>query len=625
MEGISLILALLSGVALFLFGMTLMGEGLQRVAGKSLERTLYRLTSTPIRGVLLGTVVTAVIQSSSATTVMVVGFVNSGMMKVAQAIGVIMGANIGTSITGWILCLSYLEGSSGIATLLSTATISAVVAIVGIIFKKFLKRSIYHNIGDIMLGFAILMVGMQTMSGAVAPLKTNPNFVSVLTMFKNPVIGILVGIAFTAILQSASASVGILQALSMTGAITFASAYPIILGIGIGAAVPVLMSAIGTNNNGKRTALVYLTNDVLGMLIWGSVFYIANALVHFTFMDDVMTPVAIAAVNTIYRLLTVMVLYPFIQAIEKLVYTLVKDSAEDLEEQADFDLLEERFLIYPELAISQCHKAMNGMANTADKNLERAFAMLTDYSDSKLEKVEKKEKLLDKYEDKLGAYLMQMSKQPMNTAETRQVSKFLHSITDFERLGDHAVNIAYVSQRLVEEKVDFSEDAKVELHTARMAVEEVIHLTCEAFEHDNVRQARKVEPLCEVIEALCDEMKSRHVERLQQNHCGIEQGLVFHDLLNNFERIAAHCSNIAIAVVESSGHGFDPHAYMHNVKKHKDQSYVNTYRDFEKKYALAPLSYKAEEKADPDKKEKSGKKDKKDKKEKKKKKDKEKK
>ncbi len=611
MEGFSLVLALLSGVALFLFGMTLMGEGLQRVAGKSLERTLYKLTSTPIRGVLLGAVVTAVIQSSSATTVMVVGFVNSGMMKVAQAIGVIMGANIGTSITGWILCLSYIEGSGGIATLLSTATISAVVAIVGIIFKKCLKRSVYHNIGDIMLGFAILMVGMQTMSGAVSPLKSDPHFVHMLTMFTNPILGILVGIAFTAILQSASASVGILQALSMTGAVTFASAYPIILGIGIGAAVPVLMSAIGSNNNGKRTALVYLMNDVLGMLIWGSAFYIANAIVHFTFLDTVMSPVMIAAVNTVYRLLTVVILYPFIRSIEKLVNLFIRDSAEDLAEQADFDLLEERFLSYPELAISQCHKAMNGMATTADKNLQRAFAMLSEYSDAKLEKVEKKEKLLDKYEDKLGAYLMQMSRQPMNTAETRQVSKFLHSITDFERLGDHAVNIAYVSQRLVEEKVDFSEEAKGELRIACRAVEELIHMTCDAFARDDVQQSRRVEPLCEVIEALCDEMKSRHVDRLQKNLCGIEQGLVFNDILNNFERIAAHCSNIGIAVVEGASNGYDPHAYMHGVKKHKDQAYLNAYRDFEEKYALDLRSQKEEApKAKKDKKDKKKKKEK---------------
>jgi phosphate:Na+ symporter len=412
-------------------------------------------------------------------------------------------------------------------------------------------------------------------------------------MFTNPFVGIIVGILFTAVLQSASASVGILQALSMTGAITFSSAYPIILGIGIGAAVPVLLSAVGTNNNGKRTALVYLTNDVLGMVIWGSIFYILNAFLHFTFMDMVMSPVLIAALNSVYRLLTVVVLFPFINYIEKLVFALVKDSEEDIEEQADFDLLEERFLQYPELAISQCHKAMNGMAKTADKNLTRSFAMLTEYSDSALEKVEKKEKLLDKYEDKLGTYLMQLSKQPMNSSETRQTSKFLHSITDFERLGDHAVNVAYVSQRLVEEKITFTKAGRKELSVACQAVEELIHMTCKAFQTDDVDLALRVEPLCDVISSLCGEMKSRHVTRLQKGQCGIEQGIVFHDLLNNFERISAHCSNIAIAVVESDASTFDPHAYLHDVKKNKNQAYLDTCQEYEEKYALG--NFKTEE------------------------------
>ena len=333
--GITMILSLLSGVALFLFGMGLMGDSLKKVAGNKLELILYRLTNTPIKGLLLGMVVTAIIQSSSATTVMVVGFVNSGMMKVAQAIGIIMGANIGTSITGWILCLSYIDGSSGIAQLLSTATISAIVAIIGIIFKMFIKKKPYCDIGDIMLGFAILMVGMQTMSGAVSPLKENPHFVSLLTMFKNPFMGILVGIAFTAVLQSASAAVGILQALSITGSITFAVALPITMGIGVGAACPVLLSSIGTNKNGKRTALIYLLNDLFGMIFWSIVFYSVNAVVHFSFMDITMTPVRVALMNSVFRILTILVLAPFIGKIEKLVFFLIKDTPEDDEEQAD--------------------------------------------------------------------------------------------------------------------------------------------------------------------------------------------------------------------------------------------------------------------------------------------------
>ena len=405
----SMILSLLSGVALFLFGMSLMGDGLKKVAGNKLELILYKLTSTPIKGVLLGAAVTAVIQSSSATTVMVVGFVNSGMMKVAQSIGIIMGANIGTSITGWILCLSYIDGSSGIAQLLSTATISAIVAIVGIIFKMFMKKEAFRNVGDIMLGFAILMVGMQTMSGAVAPLKQNEAFTGMFTMFSNPIMGILIGILFTAVLQSASAAVGILQALSITGGITFASSLPIVMGIGVGAACPVLLSAIGTNKNGKRTALIYLINDLFGMIIWSIIFYTAHAFMQFTFMDMVMTPVSIALMNTVFRTATILILVPFIKYIEKLVFYLVKNTDEDEADQKDFDLLEERFLAYPDIAINQSRTAMNGMIKKVNKNIARALSLLEEFSYNKFNKVQEKENLIDKYEDKLGTYLVQLT------------------------------------------------------------------------------------------------------------------------------------------------------------------------------------------------------------------------
>ena len=371
--GITMVLSHLSGVALFLFGMSLMGDGLKRVAGNKLELTLYRLTNTPLKGVLLGMVVTAIIQSSSATTVMVVGFVNSGMMQVSQAIGIIMGANIGTSITGWVLCLSYVEGSAGIAQLLSTATISSVVAIVGIIFKTFVKKESYKSLGEIMLGFSILMLGMQTMSGAVSPLKESERFIRALTMFSNPAAGIVAGILLTAVLQSASASVGILQALSATGAIHFATALPITMGIGVGASCPVILSSIGTNKNGKRTALVYLLIDSFGMVVWSILFYSVNAFVDFPFMDTVMGPVQIAMLNTVFRSINISLLLPLIKWIEKFVFWAVRDEIEeedkDKEERADFELLEERFLAYPAIAISQSHRAMNGMARKARKNI----------------------------------------------------------------------------------------------------------------------------------------------------------------------------------------------------------------------------------------------------------------
>ena len=584
--GITTILSLLSGVALFLFGMSLMGDGLKKVAGNKLELILYKLTNTPLKGVLLGMGVTAVIQSSSATTVMVVGFVNSGMMKISQAIGIIMGANIGTSITGWILCLSYIDGSSGIAQLLSTATISAIVAIIGIIFKMFIKKATYRNVGDIMLGFSFLMVGMQTMSGAVAPLKENEQFVNALTMFSNPVMGILAGILFTAVLQSASAAVGILQALSVTGTLTFATALPITMGIGVGAACPVLLSAIGTNKNGKRTALIYLMNDLFGMLFWSIVFYSVNMVVHFDFMDTVMSPVAIALLNTVFRAATILVLIPFIRWIEKLVYVLVKDSEEDKEEQADFDLLEERFLAYPALAITQSHYAINGMAKKTRKNILRAIGLLNNYSEDRYNKVQEKENLIDKYEDKLGTYLMQLTGREMTIAQSKQVSEFLHSISDFERLSDHAVNIAKVANELEEKKTAFSEEAQYEMGVLEAAVKEIVDLTVTSFTEDNVELALRVEPLHELISILCGDLKSRHIARLRVGKCEMKQGFAYNDLLTNMERIGAHCSNVAVALLEQEQADFDTHEYLKRVREMKNEDYNACFEEYEAKYDI---------------------------------------
>lgn len=586
MSIITTILAILCGVALFLFGMSLMGNGLQRVAGNSLENVLFRLTSTPIKGVLLGTAVTAVIQSSSATSVMVVGFVNAGMMKVIQGIGVIMGANIGTSITGWILCLSYIEGSEGLASLLSTATISAVVAIIGVILKLFTKHTKYHNIGDIMVGFAVLMVGMQQMSAAVAPLKDSPQFIDILTAFTNPILGIIVGIAFTAILQSASASIGVLQALSVTGAITFQSAFPIILGIGIGASVPVLISAIGTNTNGKRTALVYLVNDMLGMIIWGGIFYIVSAFVDVPFIDTTMTPVFIALLNTVYRTLTVIVLFPFVKAIEKLVTFLVKDKSQESEEQADFELLEERFLTIPELAISQSHKCINGMAHTAQKNVSRATSMVDNYSEERFNKVCQKEDILDKYEDHLGTYLMRVSKTQMNLKQSKQISKFLHTISDFERLGDHAMNIAFISQTMHEKDIVFSDEAYDELDVIKAASEEIIDIAVSSFQVDDAVKATQVEPLREWIGNICADSRSNHVVRLQAGQCEIKTGVVFNDLIMNYERIAAHCSNIAAATIEAEQSHFNTHEMISEIRHNKDDRYKFAYKTYAERFAL---------------------------------------
>ena len=586
MEIFSMILSLLSGVALFLFGMSLMGDGLKMVAGNKLEAFLYRMTNTPLKGVALGTGVTSVIQSSSATTVMVIVFVNSVMMKLKQAIGIIMGANIGTSITGWILCLSYIDGKNGIAKILSTATISAVVAIIGIILRMACKRSVHKNIGNIMLGFAILMTGMQTMSGAVSPLKDSPTFTNMLTMFSNPLIGILVGIAFTAVLQSASATVGVLQALSVTGILTFSSAFPIVLGIGVGAACPVLISAIGANKNGKRTALVYLINDLFGLILWSVIFYTVNAVVHFGFMDMIMSPVAIALLNTVFRVATVCVLFPFIPKIEQLVCWLVKDSAEELEDEADFDLLEERLLNYPALAIGQCHRAMSGMARKLRKNVNRAMNLLNEYQQDKFDKVQRKENLIDKYESRLGEYLMKLTKHEMNSAQTRQASLYLHTINDFERIGDHASYIAYMSSEMHDNHTNFSQEAWDELNVVMEAVREEINLTCRAFLNDDKEMAQRVAPLGMIITSLCNELKMHHVERLSNGNCGLEEGTVYTDILNSFNRIAAHCASAMVALLKSGDENPDMHIHDSKIYPSDSVEYYTYFKEYRQKYEI---------------------------------------
>lgn len=579
-----MILTLLSGVAMFLYGMLLMGDGLKMVAGNKLESFLYKMTNTPVKGVALGAGVTCVIQSSSATTVMVIGFVNSMMMKLRQAISIIMGANIGTSITGWILCLSYIEGSGGIATILSTATISALVAVAGIVLRMFCKRSIYKNIGNVMLGFAILMMGMQTMSGAVEPLRENEMFVNMLTMFSNPLAGILVGIVFTAVLQSASASVGVLQALSVTGILTFSSAFPIVLGIGVGAACPVLISSIGASKNGKRTALIYLLNDLIGLVFWSIIFYTVNAVVHFRFMDMVMTPVAVAFVNTIFRVATVCILFPFIPRLEKLVCWLVKDTEEDKEDEADFELLDERLVTYPALAIGQCHRVMSGMAKKVRNNVNRAMSLLNEYQQDKFEKVQRKEDLIDKYETKLGDYLMKLTKQEMTSAQTRQVSLYLSTISDFERIGDHAAYIAYMSDEMNEKHTGFSEEARSELNVVMDAVREIIDVTCQGFMSDDKEGAKKVAPLGVVITNLCDDLKHDHIKRLSSGMCGLEEGTVFTDILNSFTRIAAHCASAMTALMKAGEEDSDIHIHNSRVYAGDGMEYYSYFTEYSQKY-----------------------------------------
>ena len=579
------VISLLGGIALFLFGMSLMGEGLKKVAGSRLELVLYKLSSTPLKGVLLGTGVTAVIQSSSATSVMVVGFVNSGMMKVKQAIGVIMGAILGTSVTGWILCLSSLEGGSGVVQLLSTEVLTGIVAVVGIILRMFTGKTSNRYVGEILLGFAVLMYGMSAMSGAVSPLRESEAFIRILTSFSNPILGILVGLAFTSVLQSASAAVGILQALAITGAVTFEVALPIVMGIAIGAAVPVLLSALGANLNGKRTAFIYLLIDVLGVLIWALLFYGANAIIHFTFLDAVMSSVSIALMNTLFRLATVIVLLPCIGLMEHMVELLFPDDGSAAEEQ-EMDRLEERFLQHPALSIEQSRLVTNSMAERAEGNLLMAVGLRNRWSDKDFRMVGETESVIDRYEDKLGTYLMKITSKSLSQSQSEEVSKYLHTISDFERISDHALNISEAAKEIHDKELQFSPEACHELDVIESAVREILSIAVGAFVDNDPQRAARVEPLEEIIDGLCDEMKSHHVDRLQSGSCTLNQGFVFNDLLTNYERVADHCSNIAVAIIELESDSFDTHEYLNSVRAMKSSSFARYYEAYKQEYHL---------------------------------------
>lgn len=583
---VSNVISLLGGVALFLFGMTLMGEGLKRVAGSRLELILYRLSSTPLRGLLLGAGVTGVIQSSAATSVMVVGFVNSGMMKFRQAISVILGALIGTSVTGWIICLSSIEGAGGWASLFSTATISAVVAVAGIVLRMFSRNVTRRHVGDIFLGFSVLMFGMQLMSGSVAPLRESETFISVLTTFQNPALGILVGAVFTAVLQSASAAVGILQALSATGAVTFAAAYPIVLGIAVGAAVPVLLSALGARVNGRRTAVSYLFAELTGAVFCALVFYGLDFFFDFGIKYAVMDTVSIALLNTVFRTVTAFALLPCIDKMADIICRLVKESEGERLANREFDRLDERFLEHPAVAVEQSRLTVNSMAETARLNLIDSMRLLDDYTPALFDKVQATEDLVDQFEDKLGTYLVKLTALELTVEQSERVSKYLHALSDFERISDHAVNISENAQEKNDKRVRFSADAEHELHVLNSAIEEILAMSIKSFIDDDISTAYRVEPLEERIDVLCDEMKLRHVDRLQRGECSLEHGFLFNDLLTNFERVADHCSNIAIALIELHAHEYDTHTYVINLKELHSHNFDALYAEYSERYRI---------------------------------------
>ena len=582
--GIFDVLKLIGSLGVFLYGMKLMSESLQKLAGNKMRQILTAMTSNRVTGVLTGLFITALIQSSSATTVMVVGFVNSGLMTLKQAIHVIMGANVGTTVTAWLLSLAGLDGSSLFIQLLKPSSFTPVLALIGIILIMAGKER-QKDTGSILLGFAVLMYGMSAMSGAVSPLRESESFIRILTSFSNPLLGILVGIAFTSILQSASAAVGILQALSITGAITFEIAFPIIMGVAIGAAVPVLLSALGANLNGKRTAFVYLLIDVLGVVIWSLVFYTLNAIFRFPFLTRAMTSVSIAFLNTLFRLATVIALLPLIGLMEKLVVFLFPDNGAQAEDQ-DMDRLEERFLQHPALSIEQSRLVTNSMAERAAGNLLDAMALRTDFSEKGFHAISETESLIDRYEDKLGTYLMKITSRSLSSAQSEEVSKFLHTISDFERISDHALNISETAKEIHDKSMVFSPAALRELEIMESALREILAISIAAFVANDIQQAARVEPLEEIIDGLCDEMKSHHVDRLQSGTCTLDQGFVFNDLLTNYERVADHCSNIAVAIIELESDSFDTHEYLSSVRAMKSHSFARYYEEYQQKYHL---------------------------------------
>ena len=562
-------ISLLGGLAFFLFGMSLLGEGLKRVAGSKMEIILGKLTSTTIKAVLLGALVTAVIQSSSATTVMVVGFVNSGMMQLTNAIGVIMGANIGTTATGWLLVLAGVDGKGA----LSSATIFAFVAFIGIILYFFCKKQSTKNVGMIMLALSVLMSGMQSMSGAMEPLKQSPIFLQFISAVSNPIFAILVGIAVTAVIQSCSASIGILQALSITGVISYSVAIPMVIGMCIGACAPVLLSAIGANINGKRTAFIYLLFNLSGAIVLMVPFYLINLFVHFEFMALPASSFGIAIVNTVFKVGATILLAPFSKLLVKLVSVVIRDKTDSDEEDYEENLLDNRFLEYPPLALEQSGKTMAQMTHASFKNLRKSIELLEGYNQETYDKIISRETKVDRFEDRLGSYLVQLHAKQLSDNENKLSARYLSYLTNVERISDHSINIADLAQQLHDKKISFSPQALHDLTVCIDAVMEICELTQSAMENMDYMLAGKVKPLQEIVNIMSKELKVGHVQRVQAGQCTLELGFIFNDLLNNFERVSAHCSNIAITILESQ----DSHLKSHDYVGTLDRSNQNTY------------------------------------------------
>ena len=578
--GIADIISLLGGLAFFLFGMSLLGDGLKRVAGSRLETILGRLTSNPVKGVLLGALVTAVIQSSSATTVMVVGFVNSGIMQLGNAVGIIMGANIGTTATGWVLTLAGVEGEGGF----SSATVFAFIAFIGIILYFFCRKQGQKNVGLILLAFSVLMSGMQAMSSAMDPLKENEAFLNFISAASNPAVSLAIGLLVTAVIQSSSASIGILQALSITGAITYEVAIPMVLGMCIGACVPVLLSAIGANPNGKRTAVIYLYFNIVGSALFMIPYYIAHAFLNFDFMALPASAFGIAVFNTVFKVGATLVQLPFTRLLVRLSMVTIKEERGEEDEEDQENLLDERFLDYPPLALEQSGRTVERMAAAAFKNLNRSIDLLAQFGREKYDKIMSRENVVDRYEDRLGSYLFHLNSRDLNERETLISSHYLHCLTDLERISDHAVNLAELAQEMDEKGLTFSPDGLEDMARAGDAVREIVSLAQQSLAREDMAVARQVEPLEEVISTMLERMKLRHIRRLQNGACTLELGFILDDCVNNFERVAAHCSNVALAVLELRYADLQFHDYARDVRQGDQPEFRRWLAFYQEKY-----------------------------------------
>ncbi len=577
------LIILLGGLGFFLYGMSLMGNGLKSAAGSKLEAILERLAGTPLKGILLGTVVTAVIQSSSATTVMVVGFVNSGIMKLTNAVGIIMGANVGTTVTGWVLCLADISGDSLFFEFLKPSTFAPILVLVGTILVVFIKNTQKQNIGKIVLGFGTLMVGMSNMSAAAEPLAEMPDFVNFITIFSNPALGILAGTLITAVTQSSSAAVGILQALALSGILPYSAVVPLVLGIGIGASMPVMISSIGANAGGKRTAFIYLYYNIIRTIIILPVFYTLNAVIGFEFMHENATMFGIALINSLFNISATIVLFPFTKLLERLtIITVRDDKRSETDGDSMLELIDKRFLATPEYALNQCHTVISHMAEMDLFNIKTAMQLQSKYDKKLGDKIEANENLADEYEDALGSYLVEISRLDLPERESYRASMYIHTVSDLERLSDHSMNLCELAEKLSKLSISFSDGALQELETINEAITEILELAVTAFRDHDMKAAIRVEPLEEVIDILCDELKDRHVKRLQQGLCSIDTGFIFNDLVNNYERISDHCSNLAIYVLRSNDKIFDPHKYLLGIE-HKEY-FESMFREYSDKY-----------------------------------------